>query len=133
MPLQMTKRQTSEGRRVYRIKGKAHKCALCKDQILVGTLVTKGVAGNSWAPVCGVCRPIEQAEIDLVVECSHNFVYGGIRYKNELAPRGGRQYAYWEWFYCAYCLVEKLNMLDCTSTEYSNPLFDATPMRREQP
>jgi NAD-dependent dihydropyrimidine dehydrogenase PreA subunit len=62
--LQMTDRQTPEGRRIYKVRGKAVNCALCEKTIPVGADVTKGVAGDSWAPVCYACRPLFYAETE---------------------------------------------------------------------
>lgn len=65
--------------------------------------------------------------------CDHKFLYGGVKYKVQQAPRGGTQYAYFDWFYCEKCLKEKLISLDSTSAAgYAAPLFNAIPARKEK-
>lgn len=68
-----------------------------------------------------------------MTECEHKFVYGGIKYKIQQAPRGGTQYVYFDWFFCEKCLEAKLQSLDKTSPAgYTGPLFDATPLQKEK-
>lgn len=62
MALQMTDRIARNGRRIYKVRENAVSCALCECTIPIGTEITKGIAGDSWAHVCQTCRPIEPSE-----------------------------------------------------------------------
>lgn len=54
--VKLTEHDTANGRRVY-LTVRERRCEICKETITEGAYVTKGVAGNSWAPVCMACRP----------------------------------------------------------------------------
>lgn len=62
--LQVTSMRTELQRRVYKIVKTSATCGLCAKQIDTGELVTKGIPGDSWAPVCKVCRPISARGTD---------------------------------------------------------------------
>jgi hypothetical protein len=63
--------------------------------------------------------------------CSHKYVYGGIKYKPRPQPvdfTNIHLVDYYDWFFCEKCLHNVYEKLDSVAHTNEPPMFNATPI-----
>lgn len=69
-----------------------------------------------------------------IIGCVHEFIYGGVKYRddysNRLSGTGAVRRIYYDWFYCKKCLEPMFKKLDYEATSYDDIKFSATPVEK---